>query len=128
MLSAIGLLSPASSWNWLANLCSAARLASSRIILSWSFSVIEGTPPVVDDKRGDPRLSHFRPLRGQFSLTFQAMPAGPVTAARGPLAGQLERPRAQGHHGRLGRRSGGPQGLRNMDCILMARPMSPLIL
>src|SRR5262249_33995618 len=54
MLSAIDLFRPASSWNWLANLTSAARLASSLTILSWSLSVIEGTPPVWATSGGTP--------------------------------------------------------------------------
>src|SRR5215472_11791184 len=76
MVSAIDLLSPASSWNWLANLTRAARLASSLTILSWSFSVIEGNTSCRDDKRGDPRLSHFRLMSRRSFGTHQSPLAG----------------------------------------------------
>src|SRR5579859_5972801 len=79
MLSAIDLLSPASSWNWLANLTRAARLASSRRMRSWSFSVIEGNTSCRDDKRGDPRLSHLRRPSGSFFGTHQRPLAGACT-------------------------------------------------
>src|SRR5262245_16928673 len=78
MLSAMDLLRPASSWNWLANLTKAARLASSRTTLSWSLSVIEGYTSCRGDKRGDPRLSQFRLTSSRFFLT-----------PRPPLAGAL---------------------------------------
>src|SRR5215831_8421405 len=79
MVSAIDLLSPASSWNCLANLTRAARLASSLTILSWSFSVIEGNTSCRDDKRGDPRLSHFRLMSRRSFRTHQSPLAGART-------------------------------------------------
>src|SRR5215472_10220585 len=87
MVSAIDLLSPASSWNWLANLTRAARLASSRTILSWSFSVIEGNTSCRDDKRGDPRLSHFWRTSRRFFWTYQsALDDGCPTHIKGHMA------------------------------------------
>src|SRR6266487_1568262 len=139
MLSAMERLRPASSWNWLANLTSAARLASSLTILSWSFSVIEGTPPVVDDKRGDLRLSHFQPPSSRFFVAFSAPHpgawktrhlAGPRVAnalGRRPLSAGRRDARELRAAG-VGARFGAPaQGLLHMDCMRIARPMSPLI-
>src|SRR5215472_15100492 len=107
MVSAIDLLSPASSWNWLANLTRAARLASSLTILSWSFSVIEGNTSCRDDKRGDPRLSHFRLMSRRSFWTHQTPLAGactthirdhtPCDKVACQLARSLGRRRARGH-------------------------------
>src|SRR5437660_11805868 len=84
----IDLLSPASSWNWLANLTRPARLASSLTIRSWSLSVIEGNTSCRDDKRGDPRLSPFKPTSRRFFGTHQSPLGGgdrsPLTSAPRP--------------------------------------------
>src|SRR5258708_17001633 len=140
MLSAIDLFSPASSWNWLANLTRAARLASSLTILSWSFSVIEGDTSCRDDKRGDPRLSHLRRTSRRFFWTHHSPLADARTTHMSDHATcdkvacqrflKLEFARARGPFPAGSRRcfSSVVYGRRNMVCIFMARPMSPLIL
>src|SRR5947209_4174057 len=71
----MGRFSPVSSWNWLANRTNAARLASSRMILSWSFSVIEGTPPVVDRQAGgDQTITYSESFKTFFPARTQPPP------------------------------------------------------
>src|SRR2546421_12043305 len=113
MLWAIGRLSPASSWNWLANRCNAARLASSRMILSWSLSVIEGTPPVVrlrGRQAGGPQTITFpAPIQPIFLYLFDAT-RGCVGPPRPTHPRALSRPRRAPRRGPAGGHQAAAQG------------------